>query len=83
MLRGSGRIVTVSGDELHLKSGELTVGKIGIGGSCGEIETFAHHIHYSVSKDSLLLSLHYDSIISGEKQEMKLRLISRFKEESV
>ena len=62
---------------LQLKEGEVLTGEIGIGGAGGEIQTFAHRVAYSVSKDSLLLSLKYDLIISGEKQEMKLRLLSR------
>ena len=66
---------------LTLKRGEICKGEIGIGGNGGEIETYAHKINYSISKDSVLLSLHYDLIISGEKQKMKLRLISRLKGE--
>lgn len=66
---------------LHLKRGEKDAGIIGLGGMDGAIETFAHRVAYSVSKDSLLLSLHYDLIIGGEKQEMKLRLLSRFTED--
>ncbi len=62
---------------LHLKEGAKTEGSIGIGGSDGGIKTVAHKIHYSVSKDSFLLSLRYDLLVSGEKQEMKLRLLSR------
>ena len=62
---------------LTLKEGETLMGEIGIGGAGGEIHTFAHRVAYSVSKDSLLLSLKYDLLISGEKQEMKLRLLAR------
>ena len=62
---------------LSLKEGETLTGEIGIGGAGGEIQTFAHRVAYSVSKDSLLLSLKYDLLISGEKQEMKLRLLAR------
>ncbi len=65
---------------LFLEEGKQTRGAIGIGGAEGEIQTFARRIAYSVSKDSLLLSLHYDLMISGETQEMKLRLLSRFEE---
>ena len=68
---------------LSLKQGELTKGEIGIGGQGGEVETFTHRMAYSLSKNSILLLLHYDLIISGEKQEMKLRILSRFKEETV
>lgn len=66
---------------LFLEEGKQTLGTIGIGGAEGEIQTFARRIAYSVSKDSLLLSLHYDLMISGETQEMKLRLLSRFEED--
>ena len=59
---------------------KMTQGKIGIGGNLGEVEVFTHKIGYSISKDSLLLSLRYDLLISGEKQEMRLRLLSRFEE---
>ena len=66
---------------LDLKSGETTKGRIGIGGSHGEVDVFTHKISYSVSKDSLLLSMRYYLIIGGEKQEMNLRLLSRFEGE--
>ena len=83
-LQGESAEIERQGDytlALCLIRGERSTGKIGLGGSCGEIETCAHKVSYSISKDSLLLSLHYDLLISGEKQEMKLRLIARFKEE--
>ncbi len=66
---------------LHLKQDEETKGSIGIGGTDGEIGTFAHRVAYSVSKDSVLLSLHYDLLISGDVQTMKLRLLARAKGE--
>ena len=83
-LQGENAEIERQGDytlRLNLNRGKFSKGEIGIGGSGGEIETFTHRVSYSVSKDSLLLSLHYDPIISGEKQEMKLRLLSRFKGE--
>ena len=64
---------------LLLVRGEIQPGEIGIGGSGGEIFTYTHRVAYSITKDSLLLSLRYDLIISGESQKMSLRLISRFK----
>jgi len=82
-LQGESAELERAGDyslRLKLNRGEICKGEIGIGGNGGEIETFAKKVNYSVSKDSVLLSLHYDLIISGEKQEMKLRLISRFTE---
>ena len=81
ILKGESAEIQREGDyslRLYLKRGELSQGTIGIGGANGEIQTFTHRVSYSVSKDSLLLSLHYDLLISGEKQVMKLRLLSRF-----
>ena len=69
--------------KLRLKRGEWTKGELGIGGSSGEVDTYAHRVGYSFSDNSILLLLHYDLMISGEKQEMKLRILSRFKEEIV
>lgn len=62
---------------LHLQRGTETEGFIGMGGSEGGISLYTHKVAYSVGKDSLLLSLHYDLLISGEKQEMKLRLYAK------
>ena len=63
---------------LHLVSDERTDGEIGLGGSNGKIESFTHRIQYSTTEQSLLLFLHYDLLISGERQEMKIRLMARF-----
>ena len=59
---------------LHLKNGEKTVGSIGLGDASGQVETYARKVSYSLSENSLLALLHYDLIISGEKQEMQLRI---------
>lgn len=63
---------------LTLEQGKQSVGILGIGGAEGEVLTFAHQVAYSVSKNSVLMALKYDLIISGEIQEMKLRLLARF-----
>ena len=63
---------------LPLKEQELRQGTIGIMGSEGEVGVFAHKIAYSIGKNSLMLSLHYDLLFGEEKQEMKLRILSRF-----
>ena len=63
---------------LRLERGVLHKGELGLGGSCGEIEAFAHTIQYSVTETSVLASLHYDLLFGAEKQEISLRLISRF-----
>ena len=62
---------------LQLTEQALTDGSLGIGGGAGEIKTYTHKVGYSVGKDSLLAVLHYDLIIGGEKQEMKLRILAR------
>ena len=79
-LQGETAVLERQGDyslRLHLVRGEECEGYIGMGGSEGGITTYAHRINYSIGKDSLLLSLHYDLLISGEKQEMKLRLYAK------
>ena len=81
-LQGEKATIERRGDyslRLTLIRGEMQPGEIGIGSSSGEILTYTHKVAYSITKDSLLLSLHYDLIMSGEPQKMKLRLISRFK----
>ena len=65
---------------LHLVRGQRTKGELGIGGSSGEIETLARAVQYSVRENSLLISLKYDLIISGERQSMQLRLLGRYKD---
>lgn len=59
---------------LRLKQGVTCSGSIGIGGSSGEVQTKTYLLEWKESKDSILLLLKYDLIISGEKQRMKLRL---------
>lgn len=59
---------------LLLKQGEISKGTLGFGESVGEIRVQAHKISYSVGKDCLLASLHYDLLFGEERQEMKLRL---------
>ena len=63
---------------LPLEQDKLCKGSIGILGTEGNVEVFTHKIAYSIGKDSLLLSLQYQLIFGEEKQEMKLRILSRF-----
>lgn len=62
---------------LLLEEGKQTEGKIGIAGSMGNVGVYTHRVSYSSSKDSVLLSLHYDLLFGEEKQVMKLRLLAR------
>ena len=63
---------------LCLIRGELTDGEIGLGGSSGGIQSFTHRVQYSMTEQSLLLSLKYDLMISGEVQKMQIRLTARY-----
>ena len=63
---------------LFLTRGELTDGEIGLGGSSGGIQSFTHRIQYSTTEKTLMLSLQYDLIISGETQKMQIRLMARY-----
>ena len=63
---------------LHIIREQLTDGEIGLGGVSGSIQSYTHRIQYSTTEQSLLLSLQYDLMISGEKQKMKIRLNARY-----
>jgi uncharacterized beta-barrel protein YwiB (DUF1934 family) len=81
VLKGETALIERQGDyslRLHLIAGQASKGEIGIGGSSGEIETLTYAVQYSVRERSLLLSLKYDLIISGERQRIQLRLLARF-----
>ena len=63
---------------LRLEKGTLQKGELGLGGSCGEMQVFTHGIQYSITETSVLASLRYDLLFGEEKQEISLRLVSRF-----
>lgn len=63
---------------LFLESGEKTDGALILGGNEGGIQVFTHQVSYSITKNSLLLSLHYDLLFETDKQEMKLRILARY-----
>ena len=65
---------------IPLKKDVLCNGQLGICGNVGDVQTYTHKIAYTTTKDSLLLVLHYDLIISGETQKMRLRLLARYVE---
>ena len=64
---------------LPLTRGETTVGKLGIGGSCGELRLYTHKVQYTITEESLLLLLRYDMLMGEETQEMSLRLLAKLK----
>lgn len=63
---------------LRLKEKERVPATLGVGGNVGEIFTYTDFIKYSITKNSLLLSMQYVLLFSGdEKQRMKIRLHAR------
>ena len=64
--------------ELRLEKGKKSTGKIGFGGSFGDISTFTHSLALSQKEDAILLTLRYDLLISGEIQQVKLRLYAKY-----
>ena len=66
---------------LPLKRGERTTGKLGIGGNEGDVELFAYKIEYSLRENSVFALLHYDLLLGGGKQEMKLRIVAKARKE--
>jgi uncharacterized beta-barrel protein YwiB (DUF1934 family) len=63
---------------LRLKEGERLSSFLGFGDALGEIFTQTHTINYSITKNSLLLSVKYALCFDGgEKQEMKIRLLAK------
>ena len=81
ILEGETANIERTGDyslRLFLKSGEKTDGTLILGGNEGKMQVFTHRVSYSVGKDSLLASLHYDLLFGTDKQEMKLRILARY-----
>ena len=63
---------------LHLVEGKELPASLGILGNEGRIRTQTKSIQYSMTRESLLLSIKYAILFSEEeRQEMKLRLIAR------
>ena len=80
-LDGEGAKIQRKGDyslSFCLKNDTETIGKLGLGGNDGEINVFTHRVAYSIGKDSLLASLHYDLLFGEDRQEMKLRILARY-----
>ena len=76
-------VVTIARDGdyslfLVLERGKIREGSLGINGSEGSIHTNTYRVAYSLTENSLLLSLHYDLLTGGDPQRMKIRLFSKF-----
>lgn len=72
-----------SGDytlKLSLQNGKTGQGEIGINGASGSVGTFTDRILYSVTGESLHAVLHYDLLIAGQRQKMRLNLRAKFVE---
>lgn len=64
--------------ELNLQEGETTISRLGFGGSIGKIPTYTEKISYSLTGNSILLSLKYALKFSEDEiQKMKIRLMAR------
>lgn len=62
---------------LTLKKGEKCNGMLGIGGAEGQVQTQTSRLAYSLTENSLMLSLHYDLFVGNEPQNIRLRLFSK------
>ncbi len=63
---------------LLLKRGEMTVGKLGIGGNEGEIQVYTYKVEYSIRENAVMAILHYDLLMGDGRQQMKLRMVARY-----
>lgn len=64
--------------QLFLKCGEENEGILGFGENAGQIKVYTHRVAYSIGRDSVLASLHYDLLFGTESQKMKLRVLARY-----
>ena len=62
---------------LTLIENKICDGVLGINGAEGAIQVKTNKLAYSLTETSLLLSLGYTLMISGEPQEMKLRIFAK------
>ena len=63
---------------LRLKANEELESSLGFGRSSGKIYTKTHSLDYSITKNSILISVKYALYFDGgEKQEMKIRLLAK------
>lgn len=63
---------------LLLKRGEMTAGKLGIGGNEGEIQVYTYKVEYSIRENAVMAILHYDLLMGDGRQQMKLRMVARY-----
>ncbi len=62
---------------LVLEKGQIREGTLGLNGATGIIHTKTRRLAYSLTENSLLLSLHYELLTGGEPQDMHIRLFAK------
>ncbi len=60
--------------DLPLRQGEMSQGKLGLGGSEGKVEVQTYLATYTFHDGELNLSLHYDLLFGEEAQKMRLHI---------
>ena len=81
-LSGEKATIVREGDyklSLFLENGKTTKGEIGIGENVGEIWTQTHRIESKITENYVVACLQYDLLITGERQQMELRLLAKTK----
>jgi hypothetical protein len=65
--------------QLHIEEGNEHFGKLGIGGSMGEIAIRTKKLTYSLTRNSWLLLAKYTLLTGGEPQETSIRIQAKFR----
>ena len=65
--------------QLRIEEGKEHFGKLGIGGSMGEIAIRTKKLTYSLTRNSWLLLAKYTLLTGGEPQETSIRIQAKFR----
>ena len=65
--------------QLRIEEGKEYFGKLGIGGSIGEIAIRTKKLTYSLTRNSWLLLAKYTLLTGGEPQETSIRIQAKFR----
>lgn len=65
--------------QLRIEEGKEYFGKLGIGGSIGEITIRTKKLTYSLTRNSWLLLAKYTLLTGGEPQETSIRIQAKFR----
>ena len=63
---------------LVLRKGDMCVGKLGISGSEGVVQTQTNRIAYSVKESGVTMALHYALLFGLERQIMKIKIVAKY-----